>query len=163
MTEPKRFTFLAIMAGLFLATRVMAEAAPTLIRPIVSVDKGEMWIVGDIWSPIGARQEKAIRAHTWIHCRKRLGACALATGNEAGVHAELLTVLSWTSKRVALRHEETHASCTNTDYAVDLTSGDVSLISSPGSLAERIECRTGPYQKPKRIVYELSRFVPRID
>ena len=76
-TDPRRFTFLAIMAGLLLATRAMAEAAPTLIRPIVSVDKGEMWIVGDIWSPIGARQEKAIKAHTWIHCRKRLGACAL--------------------------------------------------------------------------------------
>lgn len=160
ITEPRWFAIVAIMAGLLVAARVMAEAPPMLGRPIVSVDKGEMWVVGDMWSAIGAQQEKPIKEHTWIHCRKRLGACALATGDEHGVHAELLTILSWTPKRVALRDEKAQATCTNTDYVVDLASGDVSLISSPGPLAERTECRTAPYQKPKRTVYELSRFMP---
>src|SRR5712692_9785154 len=134
MTEPRRVTLLAIVAGLLLATRVMAEAPPTLGRPIVYVDKGEMWVVGDIWFAIEAQQEKPIKAHTWIHCRRKLGACVLATGDEHGVHAELLTILSWTSNQVALRDEKAHASCTNTDYVVDLASGDVSLFQVRDSL-----------------------------
>jgi hypothetical protein len=74
---------------------------------------------------------------------------------DAGLAVEFLTVVSWTSKQVTLRDERLEPSCSVNDYVVDRAGDSVSLISSPGGLAERVECRIGPYQRPKKTVYDL--------
>ena len=141
--------------------RGMAQLPPGFYRPIISFYDGGLLIVGDAWFPTDP-SAKPIKTHIQILCKRRLGICALATSDgDAGVAVEFLTVVSWTSKRVSLRDERLHPSCAVSDYIVDRAGSSVSLISSPGLHAERVECRTGPYQKPKRTVYDLARHIPQ--
>jgi hypothetical protein len=154
-TMPRRLIILVIAAGLLFVGRGMAQLPPEFDRPVISFYDGVLLIVGDAWFPSDP-SAKPIKTHIQILCKKRLGICALATSDgDAGVAAEFLTVVSWTSKRVSLRDERLHPSCSVSDYIVARAGSSVSLISSPGLHAERVECRTGPYQKPKNTVYDL--------
>ena len=156
-TPPRRLIVLVIAASLLFVGRGMAQLPPEFDRPIISFYNGGLLVVGDAWFPTDP-SDKPIKSHIRILCKRRLGICALATSaGDAGVAVEFLTVVSWTSKRVALRDERLYPSCLVNDYIVDRAGNSVSLISSPGRLAERVECRTGPYQKPKRTVYDLAR------
>jgi hypothetical protein len=160
-TLPRRLIILVIAAGLLFVGRGMAQLPPEFDRPIISFYNGVLFIVGDAWFPTDP-SAKPIKTHIRILCKRRLGICALATSDgDAGVAVEFLTVVSWTSKRVSLRDERLHPSCAVSDYIVDRAGSSVSLISSPGLHAERVECRTGPYQKPKRTVYDLARHIPQ--
>jgi hypothetical protein len=153
-TPAKHLILLAVAASLLFATRGIAELPPGLHTPTVSFYQGELYISGNRWLPVDPT-EKSIDGAISIRCKRKPSVCALARSG-AFLNVEFLTVVSWTSKRVTLRGETLHPSCSNSDYVVDVARRSVSLISIPGSLAERVECRVAPYEKPKRTVYELA-------
>ena len=154
-TLPRRLIIVVIAARVLFVVRGMAQLPPEP-EPIISFYNGDLLIVGDAWFPTDP-SAKPMKTHVRILCKRRVGMCALATSDygDAGLGVEFLTVVSWTSKRVTLRDERLEPSCSVNDYVVDRAGNSVSLISSPGRLAERVECRIGPYQKPKKTVYGL--------
>ena len=136
---------------------------PHLPKPILHVKNGDIEIIGNHWLPENA-DEKVQDLRTYIHCKKRLGLCAFASDGLTGVHAEFLTISSWTSERVLLAGEDgtRSPSCWNASkYRIDVTSGKVYRIDVPGALSNRVECRMAPYQSPRRRVFELEYLSPR--
>lgn len=152
-----RIFFFAAAAGLLLANLGVCQISSGPGKPIVAITKGDMVILGEVWVPEGAN-DKRQEISTYIHCERQVGMCAIATGNWNGVHADILKVVSWTSKRVILRGDkQLGGPCWNApDYVVDVTSGRVYQILLPGPHASMVECRIAPWQRPRRTVFERA-------
>jgi hypothetical protein len=138
--------------------RLVSSQSPSP-KPILFIDarKGVMEIEGEHWLPESAG-EKAEDVATSISCKRSLGVCALASGNGLfGVQAWFLSITSWTPDRILLRGESLMGSpCWKPpSYTVDATRGTVHRMDLPGTQSDRVECRTAPYQQPRKRVFEL--------
>jgi len=156
MSTNRIFLF-AATAGLLLTNFVVSQISLGPGKPIVAIAKGDMVILGEVWVPENAN-DKPRETFTYIHCERQVGMCAIATGNGNGVHADILSVASWTSKRVILRGDKQLGSpCWNApDYVVDVTNGRVYQILLPGPQSNMVECRIAPWQPPRKTVFELA-------
>ena len=152
--RPRPVALFIIAASLLFAKLSICQISSGEGKPIVVNEKGDLFIVGEVWSPTDP-SEKPIEGPGRILCRKRLGACAAGPGH-------LLTVVSWTSKRVVLTEDEPDGEpCWKPRvYVVDLSVGSVSQLTAPGRHPDLVDCKWGTVGRPRRIVYHLSHFAP---
>jgi hypothetical protein len=163
----RRFGILIVTACLLSANFGICQSSNTALpargAPVVSWDKNDLLISGDLWSPQDSN-EKPMVFQTAIRCRKKLGLCALSNNKNGRVTAYFLLITAWTPQQVTIRGEIPRDTCEKNEYAIDLFRSSVLQIFSPGTQAHSSGCRQavvfpggGWPGNPRKVIYELSK------
>jgi len=162
-----RFVILIAVASLLSCTNsgiCQSSKAALLDRsePVISWDKDDLLISGDLWSPQDSN-EKPMQFKTAIRCRKKLGLCALANNQNGGLRVYFLAISSWTPKQVTIRGEIPRGTCEKNEYVIDLFRSSVLQVFSPGAGAHYSGCKQavafpgGWPGNPRKVIFELSK------
>jgi len=163
----RRFALLTFAASLLFANLGTSQSSNTVLpargAPVVSWDKDDLLVSGDLWSPQDSN-EKPMIFQTAIRCRKKLGLCALSNNKNGGVTVHFLVLTAWTPQQVTIRGEIPSGMCEKNEYVIDLFRSSVLQIFSPGTQAHSSGCRQsvvlpggGWPGNPRKVVYELSK------
>jgi len=168
MTSRSRRRFGVLIASSLLSANLgICQSSKAVLpdrgAPVVSWDKDDLLVSGDLWSPQDPN-EKPMQFDTAIRCRKKLGLCALANNPQGRMRTYFLPITAWTPSRVTIRGEIPRGTCETNEYVIDLFRSSVLQIFSPGAGARFSGCRQavtfpggGWPGNPRKVVFELSK------